>query len=206
MNSFNWLNFEIEFLKSIIYNPKTSPNIKPRKIINDKDMLIPTIETIAPYPNKEFVIKYRDEIESKFLIRHPELIQKIYRDLSGYKASNYRGMLNELSKMKLGASLIGRYITAISDVGNPNYSYEASSIYASPVTINLDKSIANDVKLYDFQEEAIDKLKQDLIVKDKPNGMLVMPTGERVIIVMGAVCVIKSRVSGTLNKYISCIA
>ena len=31
-------------------------------------------------------------------------------------------------------------------------------------------------------------------------------TGERVIIVMGAVCVIKSRVSGTLNKYISCIA
>ncbi len=32
------------------------------------------------------------------------------------------------------------------------------------------------------------------------------PTGERVIIVMGAVYVIKSRVSGTLNKYISCIA
>jgi len=31
-------------------------------------------------------------------------------------------------------------------------------------------------------------------------------TGERVIIVMGAVYVIKSRVSGTLNKYISCIA
>jgi type III restriction enzyme len=33
-----------------------------------------------------------------------------------------------------------------------------------------------------------------------------METGERVIIVMGAVCVIKSRVSGTLDKYISCIA
>ena len=31
-------------------------------------------------------------------------------------------------------------------------------------------------------------------------------TGERVIIVIGAVCVIKSRVAGTLNKYISCIA
>ena len=30
--------------------------------------------------------------------------------------------------------------------------------------------------------------------------------GERVIIVMGAIYVIKSRVSGTLNKYISCIA
>ena len=33
-----------------------------------------------------------------------------------------------------------------------------------------------------------------------------METGERVIIVMGAVCVMKPRVSGTLYKYISCIA
>ena len=39
-------------------------------------------------------------------------------------------------------------------------------------------------------------------------GIIILeaPMGERVIIVMGAVCVIKSRVSGTLTKYISCIA
>lgn len=37
-------------------------------------------------------------------------------------------------------------------------------------------------------------------------GMVVAATGERVIIVMGAKCVIRSRVSGTLNKYNSCIA
>jgi len=35
---------------------------------------------------------------------------------------------------------------------------------------------------------------------------IVMPTGERVIIVMGAIYVIKSRVSETLTKYNSCIA
>jgi hypothetical protein len=35
---------------------------------------------------------------------------------------------------------------------------------------------------------------------------IVLPTGERVIIVMGAVNVMKPRVSGTLNKYILCIA
>ena len=34
----------------------------------------------------------------------------------------------------------------------------------------------------------------------------VLATGERVIIVMGAVNVMKPRVSGTLNKYILCIA
>lgn len=38
------------------------------------------------------------------------------------------------------------------------------------------------------------------------NIALVGPTGERVIIVMGAVNVMKPRVSGTLNKYILCIA
>lgn len=38
------------------------------------------------------------------------------------------------------------------------------------------------------------------------NVIMQAPTGERVIIVMGAICVIKSRVSGTFNKYISCTA
>ena len=42
--------------------------------------------------------------------------------------------------------------------------------------------------------------------KKQRGGYIWHTTGERVIIVMGAVCVIKSRVSGTLNKYISCIA
>jgi len=33
------------------------------------------------------------------------------------------------------------------------------------------------------------------------NLIIVASTGERVIIVMGAICVIKSRVSGTFAKY-----
>ena len=41
---------------------------------------------------------------------------------------------------------------------------------------------------------------------DRKIGVIWHTQGERVIIVMGAVCVIKSRVSGTLNKCISCIA
>ena len=38
------------------------------------------------------------------------------------------------------------------------------------------------------------------------HGIISGATGERVIIVMGAVNVMKPRVSGTLNKYILCIA
>ena len=42
--------------------------------------------------------------------------------------------------------------------------------------------------------------------EDINEDLIVAATGERAIIVIGAVCVIKSRVSGTLDKYISCIA
>ena len=41
---------------------------------------------------------------------------------------------------------------------------------------------------------------------NRPKALIQMATGERVIIVMGAVNVMKPRVSGTLNKYILCIA
>lgn len=43
-------------------------------------------------------------------------------------------------------------------------------------------------------------------LEGKYNLIIEMETGERVIIVMGAVNVMKPRVSGTLNKYILCIA
>ena len=55
------------------------------------------------------------------------------------------------------------------------------------------------------QIEALYELKKTRL-EGLEKGLIVAATGERVIIVMGAVCVIKSRVSGTLNKYISCIA
>ena len=46
----------------------------------------------------------------------------------------------------------------------------------------------------------------EAIAKGRNRLLLVMATGERVIIVMDAICVIKSRDSGTLTKYKSCIA
>lgn len=57
------------------------------------------------------------------------------------------------------------------------------------------------VCLHDYQVQAIERWKEQGFV-----GIFDMATGERVIIVMGAVNVMKPRVSGTLNKYILCIA
>ena len=71
---------------------------------------------------------------------------------------------------------------------------------------NLKQELINYLQLNNYdtplkvQEEVIPLLlkNEDLLVQAK--------TGERVIIVMGAVNVMKPRVSGTLNKYILCIA
>ncbi|SDY43160.1 hypothetical protein SAMN05660462_00011 [Proteiniborus ethanoligenes] len=61
------------------------------------------------------------------------------------------------------------------------------------------------LNLRKYQINAI-KAIEDAMADGKENILISMATGERVIIVMGAVWVIKSRVSVTLNKYISCIA
>ncbi|HFI0683390.1 TPA: hypothetical protein ACGO1T_001854 [Streptococcus suis] len=60
--------------------------------------------------------------------------------------------------------------------------------------------------LRNAQLGAIHAIAPNDTLEENGNSMIVMTTGERVIIVMGAVCVIKSRGSGTLDKYISCIA
>jgi predicted helicase len=58
----------------------------------------------------------------------------------------------------------------------------------------------------EYQEEAIRTIVHAYNEASSRKAMVVMATGERVIIVMGAVNVMKPRVSGTLNKYILCIA
>jgi|BioPla2DNA2_1021312.scaffolds.fasta_scaffold139101_1 hypothetical protein len=70
---------------------------------------------------------------------------------------------------------------------------------------HLPKQKGRILELREHQKAAIESLQQ-MREKKESIALLYHATGERVIIVMDAVCVIKSRVSGTLNKYISCIA
>ena len=53
---------------------------------------------------------------------------------------------------------------------------------------------------------AICAIKAHWSINDNKPAIIVMPTGERVIIVTGCINVLVSRVSGTLTKYNSCIA
>ena len=69
----------------------------------------------------------------------------------------------------------------------------------------LPKQKGKGIELKEHQQDALNNLK---IMRQEGESIALLyhATGERVIIVMGAVCVMKPRVSGTLYKYISCIA
>ncbi|MDD4358829.1 MAG: hypothetical protein PHY30_03375, partial [Candidatus Pacebacteria bacterium] len=91
----------------------------------------------------------------------------------------------------------------IAVIKNPRY--ENAPEYINPETRQKFLSDNGIVFLRPYQINAI-KAIQKSVQNGNQRFLLEMATGERVIIVMGAVFIMKSRVSGTLTKYISCIA
>lgn len=63
-----------------------------------------------------------------------------------------------------------------------------------------------DLRPYSHQREILEDLKVEREEYESYKNLVVAATGERVIIVTGAIYVIKSRLSGTFNKNNSCIA
>ena len=118
---FQWSNFDQEFIVHVVYSDQTKKEHKPAKKTDDKDMLIPSMDKISPYPTKEFVDKYRTEIEKYVLRKHPEYIERIYRNQSSSKRkprpTNYLGMLADLSSRPLTATLLTEYINALGTIG-----------------------------------------------------------------------------------------
>lgn len=106
MKKFMWDNFDDEFIGAVVYSEKTSKELKPKRVTEDKDMLIPTMERISTYPTKQFVINYRTEIEKYYLIKYPEIIMKISLSQRLDTSKNHRSMLSELKKVHMGVTLV----------------------------------------------------------------------------------------------------
>jgi len=171
---FNWSKFDGTFISSIVYSPKTKKEHQPSFTTDDADVLTPSMNLIAPIPDRDFVLTYRTEIEFKLLKNHPELVAKIYE---GKDSSNHLSMLNNLSQRPMGTHLLLKYLAAIYEIGECDFMYEDISKFAEPVTVNLKTSIAEAVPLFDFQEAAIKALQEHFLKLDNQNGLLVMPTG-----------------------------
>lgn len=176
MANFTWENFDTEFINSVVYSPNTASEHKPAIENHEKDLLIASMNCICSFPNQNFVKKYRTEIEFRVLKNYPELIKDISKVLK-ITATNYLGLLTQLSAMPLSASLINAYIHALIKIGGLDIGYTSYSRFTSTLSIDITKSIASEVPLYDFQEDAVKTLFKQLIEDDKASGMLVMPTG-----------------------------
>ena len=101
-----------------------------------------------------------------------------------------------------------------------NWNSEEFKLYSSEQRIDLENALNSeksrgatdnqlysfDIKPYNYQQEILDKLNAERVVRGFNRNLLVAATGERVIIVTGCINVLVSRVSGTLTKYNSCIA
>ncbi|NLW42863.1 MAG: NgoFVII family restriction endonuclease [Tissierellia bacterium] len=75
-----------------------------------------------------------------------------------------------------------------------------------PTSVGSEPFVYFNLSPYSHQREILEDLELERKEYGRYRNLVVAATGERVIIVMGAVNVMKPRVSGTLNKYILCIA
>ena len=108
-------------------------------------------------------------------------------------------------------------INEFNDMWNSSRSYKLTQewidnytpIYEATIMFNeLQKeSLLSSYKLVPnkMQVEALNSI-EDLRRKGQRKGMIISSTGERVIIVMGAINLLVSRFSGTFIKYNSCAA
>lgn len=175
MNSnFSWAKFDGEFLHAVVYNEKTPKRYQLTYETMDRDELALSVESISKSPTRDFVQTYRQEIETFFLKKQPDLVAKIYGQKSGM---SYLSMLYELSQKELGSLLLGQYQMALYDVGSSKFSYDDASKFAAHCGVNLTISVVEEVPLFDFQKEAVEKLYENFVENDKSNGLLVMPTG-----------------------------
>lgn len=184
MKSFNWANFEAEFLKSVLYSPQTPVEKRPAHDTDDTNLLAPYMDDVAEYPNRYFFEKYRNEIEFVLLKNNPKLSVMAYNYLTGEKKIAEKMTpvekavtLEDLMRRPLSGGLLSAYEKVFWEVGANSVEDTFFTRFDHPVAIDLSEAKAPDIPLYQFQSDAIDALEKDLLNDAKDAGLLVMPTG-----------------------------
>ena len=177
MKAFDWSKLDLEFLKAVAYSGKTDDAIRPRTQVDEPEFLIPAILNICPRPDVRFIRDYRAEIEDHLLPLHEDAVHEVgkYMHIDG---RNDRSTINELSKLKLSDSLITAYGRVLySLAGEVEVSIENELRYLNRVIVDVKALAAADIKLYDYQKDAVAALTRHFVEEDRASGLLVMPTG-----------------------------
>ncbi|MBQ8133825.1 MAG: DEAD/DEAH box helicase family protein, partial [Clostridia bacterium] len=176
MAAFTWENFDNSFLKKIIYSPETPVNVRPIFPTEEKEDLVCSMNLICDYPDKSFVVRYRDVIEENLFHNYSD----IFKEVCSTVGINMYDSINALYTLRLKpltVSLISAYINALLKTGGCDVMITQSSKFRYTIKLDMAKTPSEDIPLYDYQKDAVSALTEHFVKKDNKKGMLIMPTG-----------------------------
>ena len=176
MAAFTWENFDNTFLKKVIYSPDTPENVRPIFPTEEKEDLVCSMNLICDYPDKSFVVRYRDVIEENLFHNYSD----IFKEVCSTVGINMYDSINALYTLRLKpltVSLISAYINALLKTGGCDVMITQSSKFRYTIKLDMAKTPSEDIPLYDYQKDAVSALTEHFVKKDNKKGMLIMPTG-----------------------------
>lgn len=179
--NFSWENFGIDFLKAVLYHPKTPDRFRLKYETNDIETLTNKLGYMCACPDERFVRRYKDVIADEFFANSVALVS-LFKTLernhySDVKIGTEEEMLNRLRTMRLTSTVITAILTELYRKGRVISEDAELAQFAAPKTIDLTLAQGNEIPLRPYQQEAADALKKHFVEEDKDAGVLVMPTG-----------------------------
>lgn len=172
---FTWETFDTSFLKAII----EAADVEDKELYlktDDKEAIVGCVNCICDYPNKRFIYDYRNIIDNELLPKYEKQVAEICRALNITERSR-NGRLTALSKKKTTDTLANAYEASLLSISGLSIQPQEYSNFRYTKTLDMKATKVEDVALYDFQEEAVEALKEHFVDNDMTDGMLVMPTG-----------------------------
>ena len=177
---FNWNKYDAQFLEELVFASDLSDMDKKKATFavddHDVDMLANIMNNICTIPDREFVMKYRRIIEQSLLLRYPDQVKDICKVI-GITSDTYNEKQKKMCEKATTSTLIRAYITAMMNINGMSIPMNEYSKFQHTIPIDMKATSATNISLYDFQEDAVEKLKNYFVTQNMRNGMLVMPTG-----------------------------
>ena len=175
---FSWDNFDVKFMKEILAATDLceKDKLKLEKCKDDPYIISGMVNAICDYPDRNFIITYRNIIEQNLLKHYPEEVRKICKAIN-VSGTTFNEKQANMTKKATSASLIGAYISAFLNISGKNIIMNEYSKFRYTISLNMAETKTEDVPLYDYQTQAVNALKKFYLEEDQKRGMLVMPTG-----------------------------
>ena len=178
--TFWWGNFNITFIKAILYGNNTPASKRPPIDYPEIDYLMPYMDDICEYPNEAFVRRYRKDIEDYFLNGTNHLVNVVRRlekiNYGGVKLGTNDEMLFTLRQKRITQTLLDCYVQELRAAGR-KIEESSDSLFSLPRVIDLTSASCDNISLYSYQEEAVNKMKKYFFEEKHNAGILAMPTG-----------------------------